>query len=244
MAHRTSGLLPPKVITQTRPLKGHAMPMVLACVSQILREVMDDPLYEDTITQSIDEILRDFVKPEKRCLLETVLADGSILDTPEGRTVNPGHAIETSWFMMEEARRRADSNLLSRACEILEWSLDAGWDAEHGGLLYFVDRDGKQPEPYEHELKLWWPHTEAMYACLLAFHLTHDPRWSEWYDRVHEWAFSHFADGEYGEWFGYLRRNGAVCSTVKGNMWKGPFHLLRKQLYAWKLLEEATQGGS
>jgi N-acylglucosamine 2-epimerase len=238
MYHQTPGLLPPKVLPQTRQLKGHAMPMILLATSQVIRLADDDPLYDRTIDLSLKEVFDDFLKPDKRCLLETVLADGGILDSPEGRTINPGHAIETSWFIMEEARRRGDSDLVDRACQILEWSLDIGWDSQHGGILYFVDCDGKQAEPYEHELKLWWPHNEALYACLLALHLTGDPKWDAWHERLHEWSHAHFPDKDNGEWFGYLRRDGTVSSTVKGNMWKGPFHLPRMQLNCWKLLEE------
>jgi N-acylglucosamine 2-epimerase len=245
--HQTLGLLAPKVIPTTRRLKGHAMPMILLNVSQILREI--DPenatLYDDVIGESIQEVLGHFLKPEKRCLLETVLADGSILDTPEGRTVNPGHAIETSWFLMHEARHRGnDRELIAQATRILEWSLEIGWDREFGGILYFVDCDGKPPEPYEHDMKLWWPHTEALYATLLAHHLTGEARWAEWYERLHAYTFAHFPDREHGEWFGYLHRDGTVASPVKGNHWKGPFHLPRMQLLACSLLEEMAGKGS
>ncbi len=239
--HQTPGLLPPKVIPATRRLKGHAMPMILLNVSQILREIDAEnaTLYDDVIGESIREVLGHFVKPEKRCLLETVLADGSVLDTPEGRTVNPGHAIETSGFLMHEARHRGnDRELIAQASRILEWSLEIGWDREFGGILYFVDCDGKPPEPYEHDMKLWWPHTEALYATLLAHHLTGEARWAEWYERLHGYTFARFPDEEHGEWFGYLHRDGTVASPVKGNHWKGPFHLPRMQLLAWSLLEE------
>ena len=87
-------------------------------------------------------------------------------------------------------------------------------------------------------MKLWWPHTEALYALLLAYHLTGDSFYEEWYVRVHQWSFSHFPDSQYGEWFGYLHRDGSLASRLKGSMWKGPFHLPRALLYGWKLLEE------
>ena len=238
----TPGLLTPKVIGETRPLKGHAPVMILLATSQVLRKIDPDPYYDDVISSSLEELFTSFVKPDKKCLLETVLADGSILDTPEGRTVNPGHAIESAWFVLEEARHRKDHDLLQRACQILEWSLEIGWDPVYGGILYFVDCDGKQAEPYEHELKLWWPHSEALYGLLLAHHLTGNEKWADWYERVHQWSHEHFPDRENGEWFGYLRRDGTVSSTVKGNHWKGPFHLPRMQLYAWKLLEQMIEG--
>lgn len=236
--YTTPGLLPPKLVPETRRLKSHAMPMILLATSQVIRKVDPDPYYDQIITNSMNEVFNDFMKPGKKCVLETVQVDGSILDNPEGRTVNPGHAIETAWFILEEARHRRDKSLIDKACTILEWSLDAGWDKVHGGILYFVDCDGKQPDQYEHELKLWWPHNEALYALLLAYHLTGDAKWANWYERVHQWSFDHFPDRQHGEWFGYLRRDGSVSSTVKGNYWKGPFHLPRMQLYCWKLLEE------
>lgn len=239
MYHRTPGLLPPKIIPSTRQMRGHGMNMILIVTSQIMREA--DPkgreLYDDTINRCIDEIFNYLVKPEKKCLLEAVLANGKLLDTPEGRTVLPGHAIETSWFIMEEATERGDGALLQEAIQILRWSLEKGWDPEHGGILYYVDCDGKPAEPYEHELKLWWVHNEALYATLLAYYLTGEDEWLAWFKKVHDWSFTHFPDTEHGEWFGYLRRDGTVSNRVKGNMWKGPFHLPRALLNCWQLLD-------
>jgi len=252
MYYRTPGLLPPKVIPSTRAAKAHAMPMIVLATTQALRRAAEEfprrhpgksgvcphSLFEDVIQRSLDEVLNDFVKPEKHALLETVGPHGEFMDTPEGRCVNPGHAIESSWFIMEEARRRSDTELVRGATRILEWSLKIGWDEKFGGILYFVDVDGKPAEPYEHDMKLWWPHTEALYALLLAHHLTGEAKYEQWYDKVHEWTFSHFPDPDYGEWIGYLHRDGTVSSPVKGNMWKGPFHVPRALLYCWRLLEE------
>ena len=54
---------------------------------------------------------------------------------------------------------------------------------------------------------------------------------------VHDWAHRHFHDPEHGEWFGYLHRDGRRSSTLKGNLWKGPFHLPRMQYVCWRALE-------
>ena len=231
-------LLPPKVFPQTRSAKGHAMPMIVLATTQQLRKNGDDPLYRRLADHCLNEVFAHFLHPEVKALLETVGPNGERLDSPEGRCVNPGHAIETAWFIMEEGRYRKDRTLIDRACTILDWSLDWGWDREFGGLLYFVDVEGKPCDQYEHDMKLWWPHTEALYACLLAHHLTGKRKYEAWYDRLHAWAYAHFPDPEYGDWFKYLHRDGTVSSRVKGNRWAGPFHLPRMQLYCWKLLEE------
>ena len=106
------GALEPKVFLQTRPMRGHSMAMIQINTLQILRQAdsSGSPLpYERMIDAQIDEAFRYFVKPEMKALLETVGPNGEYLgDTPEGRCVNPGHAIETAWFIMAEAKRRGD----------------------------------------------------------------------------------------------------------------------------------------
>ena len=237
---RTEGLLEPKEYPQTRKTKGHVTPMILLCVAQQMRLAGEDRFWEQTIDECLQEVFEDFMHPEFKALLETVGPNGEFLDYPAGRCVNPGHAIESCWFIMEEYRRRGDKKLLEKACEILDWSLDWGWDEEFGGILYFVDVKGHPPLQYEHDMKLWWPHNEALYACLLAHHLTGQEKYEQWYEKLHEYAYSHFPDKKNGAWFKYLHRDGTVSSTVKGNGWGGPFHIPRMQLYCWKLLEEMT----
>jgi len=87
-------------------------------------------------------------------------------------------------------------------------------------------------------MKFWWPHNEAVIATLLAYTLTGDEKHANRHTMVHAWAHDHFADKEHGEWFGYLHRDGSVSVDLKGNHWKGPFHLPRMQLYCWQLLRE------
>jgi N-acylglucosamine 2-epimerase len=239
--HRNPGRLTPKVIPETRTTKAHAMPMILLATTQELRKVDDDPLYKEVVDQSLHSVLHHFMKPERKALFETVGPNGESIDSPEGRCINPGHAIETSWFMMHEALHRKDNSLLRSALDVLKWSLDWGWDKKHGGILYFVDAEGKPTEQLEWDMKLWWPHTEALYALLLAHHITGDSFYEEWYEKVHAWAFGHFPDPQHGEWFGYLHRDGSVSSELKGSMWKGPFHLPRALLYGWKVLDEMAQ---
>ena len=239
--HTTPGLLEPKMIPQTRQLKSHAMPMILLAITQVLRQVDDDPLYKQVADDAIFQVKNHFMNSKLKVVLENVGPCGEFLDEPMGRVVNPGHAIETAWFIMEESRYRKDPSLVPTATKIIDWSLDVGWDTKYGGILYFVDAKGYPCEQYEHDMKLWWPHNEAIYATLLAYHLTGDSKYEQWHRKIHDWSYAHFPDRKYGEWFGYLHRDGTVSSTLKGNMWKGPFHLPRMQLYCWKLLEAMSR---
>jgi N-acylglucosamine 2-epimerase len=195
------------------------------------------------IDREIAEIERDFLKPEFRCVLEAVGPDGEFQDTFEGRTVCPGHSIEAAWFILEEARHRGDApRLIALATTILDWSLAIGWDERYGGLVYFTDARGLPSTEYPHDMKLWWPHNEAIIATLLAHLLTGREDYARWHETVHDWAYAHFPDPLHGEWFGYLHRDGSVSTPLKGNMWKGPFHLPRMQWYCSQRIEETLSG--
>ncbi|NLJ40817.1 MAG: N-acylglucosamine 2-epimerase [Clostridiales bacterium] len=229
----------PKIDPNTRNLIGHSYPMILIATAQIARECdPDNPIYQDFIDECIKELLTKFVKPEYKALLEFVTADGEIFNSPTGRTINPGHAIETSWFLMHEGIHTDDKELIGQAVDILDWSFERGWDKEYGGLFNFVDLDGKPPEKIEWDMKYWWPHTEALYASLLAHHLTGKEQFGEMYEKIHEFTFGCFPDPEYGEWYGYLHRDGSVCLPIKGSMFKGAFHLPRQLLYGIKLIDK------
>jgi N-acylglucosamine 2-epimerase len=233
----------PKVYADTRSMISLAPPMILLNVTQVLREIdTDNPVYDEIAMELVNAIFGKFFKPEEKALFENVGKNGERLHTPAGRCINPGHAIETAWFLMHEGMHRKDRTIIDKALEILDWSLELGWDKEYGGLLSFVDIEGKPLEQLEWDMKMWWPHTESLYALLLAYHLTGDQKYEDWYDKMHNWAFDHFEDKTYGEWYGYLHRDGTVANTLKGSMWKGPFHLPRALLMCLKLLEEMNCG--
>jgi N-acylglucosamine 2-epimerase len=237
----TPGLLEPKVDPQTRPMKALAPLMCILNVAEVMQLVDEPAKYERIIDDSIEEVFRDFVKEDDGCVLEVVGPNGERIDEPEGRCTNPGHAIEAAWFIMEIARRRGDAALARRAARIVDWSFERGWDEEYGGLRYFLDVAGRPPLQLEHDMKLWWGHCETLYAALLAYHLTGEGQYAQMYEQVHDWTFDHFPDGEFGEWFGYLHRDGSVALMLKGGLWKGPFHVPRMQLYCWKLLDEMLE---
>ncbi|MGH7951958.1 MAG: AGE family epimerase/isomerase, partial [Limisphaerales bacterium] len=233
------GLLPAKVNPEVRPLKGLAMPMILTVTGHELRKAVDDPICTEVINQSINEVEQHFLKDDFGALLECVGPNGEFHDTFEGRLINPGHSLEMGWFILEEARQRQhDPHLIKLGCRIIDYSYELGWDREYGGIFYYRDARGLPGNEYWHDMKFWWPHNEAIIATLLAYLLTGNEKYARWHEQVHEWAYAHFADSLYGEWFGYLHRDGTVATRLKGNMWKGPFHLPRMQWYCWQRLAE------
>ena len=227
--------------TNERPLKGIGVPMIFLQVAQVLVANGGDAFAEKKIDDFIKEI-RGFVKDDIECVMEHIGTDGEVVDHIDARTLNPGHAIEGAWFILDEAKRRGnDPGLIDLGCRMLDYMWTRGWDEEYGGIIYFKDVYDKPVQEYWHDMKFWWPQCEAIIATLLAYQLTDDEKYARWHREVHEYSHKTFPDPEHGEWFGYLHRDGRVSSPVKGNQFKGPFHLPRMQWYCWQLLEEEKQ---
>lgn len=101
----TPGLLEPK-FREGLVAKGHSFCMILIDTAARIREAINDPILTQQIDDSIAELRRDFMHPEFKAILETVGPNGEFIDSIAGRTINPGHSIETAWFILEEAKYR------------------------------------------------------------------------------------------------------------------------------------------
>ena len=207
--------------------------MVLAGMALELAAVERDPQYEEVMNSALKQSKKHF-HPELKILMENVPRDPgqNIIQWPEGRLFNPGHSIEVAWFIIHLLEYVEDPEMFSLALDALEGSLNFGWDKEYGGIYYFMDIEGKPSLQLESSMKLWWPHTEAIYALILAFCRTEDARWLEWLDKVHAYAFSHFVDNENDAWFGYCDRHGTITHKSKGSHYKGFFHVPRALLFS------------
>lgn len=223
----------------TRPSKGIGVPMIMMNTAQQLRETIGDERCDEWISIWIEEIKNYFVKDDIKCVMEQVAPDGSIIDHIDGRTLNPGHAIEGAWFILHEAKyKNNDPELIELGCKMLDYMWERGWDKEHGGILYFRDVYNKPVQEYWQDMKFWWPQNETIIATLLAYKLTGNEKYKQWHELIHDYAYKHFHDKKNGEWFGYLHRDNTISQTAKGNLFKGPFHLPRQEWYCWQLLNE------
>lgn len=235
----TPGYMEPKYLPALQA-KGHSLVMILINTASRIRNVINDPVLDKQIDESIAS-LKDFMKPEFKALLETVGPNGEFIDTINGRLINPGHCIETAWFLLEEAKHRNwDKELTQQALQILDWSWEWGWDKQYGGIINFRDCRNMPPQDYSQDMKFWWPQTEAIIATLYAYEATGDDKYLIWHKQISEWTYAHFPDNEYGEWYGYLHRDGTVAQPAKGNIFKGPFHIPRMMIKSYDLCNILT----
>ena len=200
---------------------------------------IDDPTLTEQIDTSLHAIKNYFMHPEYKALLETVGPNGEFIDTINGRTINPGHCIETAWFVLEESRHRNwDTDLKQMALEILDWSWNWGWDEAYGGIINFRDCKGLPSQDYAQDMKFWWPQTETVIAMLYAYLATGNEKYLERHKLINDWTYKHLPDPEFGEWYGYLHRDGTVAQPAKGNLFKGPFHIPRMLINSFLLCNE------
>lgn len=233
----TPGLLEPKYLP-TLQAQGHSITMIMINVASRIKMVAEDAELDEQITASVAAIEQYFVHPEFKALLEMVGPQGEFIDTCNGRVINPGHCIETSWFLLDVAEARHDDHLRQLALQILDWSWDWGWDKEFGGIINFRDCRNLPSQDYSQDMKFWWPQTEAIIANLYAYKLTGDEKYLKRHRQISEWTYAHFPDRQYGEWFGYLHRDGSVAQPAKGNIFKGPFHIPRMMIKCIELCKD------
>ena len=227
-----------KTVRRTRNLKSFSLPMILCNLSLEIEHLLDKESLEKNMEKCIHEVMEVFLRPELGGLIvENVNEDGSLSDSFEGRLMNPGHAIEAMWFIMDLGKRLNRPQLIERAMETTLKTLKYGWDKEHGGIFYYMDRKGFPPQQLEWDQKLWWVHLETLISLLKGYQLTGSEESLQWFKKVHEYTWNHFKDPEYPEWWGYLNRQGEVLLDLKGGKWKGCFHLPRGLYQCWKILE-------
>lgn len=227
-----------KAFPGTRNLKNFALPMILCNLALEMEHLLEKELVDQLIAEVIYEVMEVFYQEEHGVILENVFEDGSLSDSYDGRLLNPGHAIEAMWFIMDLGVRLNDQALTAKATQVALKMLEYGWDQKHGGIFYFMDLKGHPPQQLEWDQKLWWVHVEALVCMAKGYTLTGNQQCLDWFEKLHEYTWKHFKDNEYGEWFGYLNRQGEVLLPLKGGKWKGCFHMPRALYQIWKMLEK------
>ena len=222
--------------------KAHAVSMIFSLVFNELGHYLRD---EAMIAASLDhtnEVMAAFRRPERKLLYEFVRLDNSLIDSPQGRSIVPGHAIESMWFMIHIFQRAGDQPRIQQAIETIRWHVEFGWDDEYGGLVHARDAAGGDPWWRFADAKLWWPHTETLYALLLAYQISGEAWCLDWFEQVHNYAFSHYPVAQYGEWTQRLDRQGRKFSETVALPVKDPFHLPRALIYCIEVLEHLAEG--
>jgi N-acylglucosamine 2-epimerase len=225
-----------KQIAENRPLKNFALPMIICNLAMEIEPLLDRNTVETTIEECLHEVMDIFYDEKTGIILENVTPEGKFDDSFDGRLMNPGHAIEAMWFVMDLGQRLGKPELIREAAERGLTMLEKGWDDTHQGIFYFLDAKGYPTQQLEWDQKLWWVHLETLVSLSKSINLLGDRKFIDWFKKVHNYTWHHFADPGYGEWWGYLNRKGEVLKNLKGGKWKGCFHVPRALYQCSQLL--------
>ena len=239
---RTSkGILIPKFNPEVEPSISFGGPMILLNVLSELRAACpeDSEKINRSMAGLLEEVEKYFVRDDLKVVLEQCAPDGRFMkEHYEGRLLNPGHAIEGAWFIMNEGLASDDRHLIDLGLKMLDWMWSVGWDEEcGGGIIQYRDAIGLPVSEYHQDMKFWWPQCEAAIATLMAYSITKENKWLCRFEMVDEYIEARFPDREYGEWFGYFHRDGSLATRIKGNLYKGPFHVPRMYMKCIEILD-------
>lgn len=218
----------PKFNADNYPFKGLSPVMIMLATSQVMQTM--DPSVKDKYRAKAADFLQEVLNGgflTEKALFENVTVDGKTVDSPTGRIVNPGHSMEAAWFVMCQGLLMNDPSVIEKGREIIDITLPLGWDEKHGGIIAFTDVSGKPPVQLEWDMKLWWPQCETMIAARMAYLIFKDEKYNTLYKNLKAYCEKYFIDEEYGEWYGYLHYDNTPSTTLKGNIFKGPFHIPR-----------------
>jgi len=241
---------------------GYAMILLntaqeLALASARLAPERTEPLRR-TSTRLMDEILTRF--RDRRNRIREIVRSHSGADGEEPqelllRHLNPGHTVESMWFVLREAKLAGREDAALTALDVLKRALETGWDDEYGGLYRYVDLNGGAPtgsawtegtgaSRFESlisgtwDMKLWWPHSEALFATLLGYLWSGDAELADWYERLHQYVFGLFPAAPGREWVQIRARDGTPVQQVVALPVKDPYHILRNLMLIVSLLQE------
>ncbi|MDM5201114.1 AGE family epimerase/isomerase [Fictibacillus enclensis] len=240
---------------------SHSFPMILLNVAQELAESAeqlgspDASSLEQQAAGFMTDVMNTF-RMKDGTIQELKTDQETLQDTLLYRHRNPGHGIECMWFVMALAEKRNEAKVMEEACMSILAILDKGWDHEYGGLYRFIDVDGGKPQgrrtstEYERlieetwDTKLWWPHSEALYATLYAFCYTRNPAFEEWFHRIQEYVLQTFPNEnqDVGEWIQIRDRKGMPINKLVALPVKDPYHILRNFLLMIELLQKQHGG--
>lgn len=219
----------PKVNPQNAPFKALAPVMIMLNTAMVLYSVgINKEKYEKIMRDCAREIIHGgYINEEIGAVLESVTTGGKFYDSPSARVTNPGHSLECGWFLMSAGIVLKDDSMILAGKKVIDLGFNIGIDKQNGGIIAFRDVCGMPPVQLEWDMKLWWPQCEGIIAAKMAYNLFGDDFYLTKYEELVEYVSNHFADTENGEWYGYLHYDNTPSTTLKGNIFKGPFHLPR-----------------
>ncbi|XKE44293.1 AGE family epimerase/isomerase [Halomonas organivorans] len=133
-----------------------------------------------------------------------------------------GHQTEWAKLLVMLERHRPEPWLLPTAERLFLSSVRAGWDREHGGLVYGLDLEGRVCDGD----KYYWVQAESLAAAALLGLRTGRAVYRRWYERLWDFGWHRLIDHHHGGWYRILTPDNRRVSTVKSPAGKVDYHTM------------------
>jgi len=167
---------PTKDYPEAEEILGHYMIVLHLCTT--LLRLQDDAELEEISDYCLEALLQKHYDAELNLMPELRSKTGSALGENLDQFVYIGHAIETLWMIMDEAKRRQDQELFDLAASRFKFHVEVAKDDLFGGFFHCLDHAKENRFLLD---KVLWAQEEVMVGCLLLME-----------ERADAWAYDTF----------------------------------------------------
>jgi len=134
----------------------------------------------------------------------------------------PGHQTEWAKLLLILHRHAPADWHVPRARDLFDRAVETAWDADHGGLCYGFDPEGRICDGD----KYFWVQAESFAAARLLELATGEARYRDWYQRIWRYSWDHMIDHAHGAWFRILTRDNHKYDDLKSPAGKTDYHTM------------------
>src|SRR5699024_2355659 len=116
---------------------GHWMIILRVCTG--LLKIKEDHVIQNISDKCIDALIEKHQVPPHNLMLEVLNRDMQPVKGAMSQFVYIGHAIESLWMLMDEAKRREDAQLFNISAERFKKHVEVAWDDVYGGVFHCLD---------------------------------------------------------------------------------------------------------
>ncbi len=170
------------------------------------------------------------------CNIDAWSPDWHAIESPTNMRASYGHDVECAWLVLDAARALEwnEAPLRQWAVRMVDYSLEHGFDGEHGGFYY----SGPVGEPASDQHKEWWVQAEAMVCMLDMYRLTGDKKYLTTFDATYDFV-KRFQIAESGGWWASRAKDGSPSSNLsRASKWQCGYHTGRALLRSADLLHQ------
>ncbi|MFN3190060.1 MAG: AGE family epimerase/isomerase [Aureliella sp.] len=204
-----------------------------------LYEATHNPLVGQRLSELILINTATVKHPSLPCNIDGWTREWKMIESERNLRASYGHDVECAWLVLEASKALGrPTNLLKNwAKSICDYSIEYGFDHQHGGFCY----TGPLASNSDDRQKVWWTQAEAMVAMLTMYEMTDDDHYLDLFHNTFEFTDAHLVAKE-GSWWNTRNADGTQGENKsRTSMWQAGYHNGRALLRCEEILKRISQ---